>query len=63
MGEDQRMLNIILQMSVYGNKMDTWIAGPPIAFQKVLRFILAPTARLMGYKSYYEPAGKPRDSI
>lgn len=59
MGENKSMLKIVMQMSVYGNDMDTWIAGPPIGIQKALRFILAPTARLMGYKNYYEPARSP----
>lgn len=60
MGDNMDIVKITLQMSVYGNDMDTWIAGPPIAFQKALRFILAPTARLLGYKTYYEPAGRLR---
>lgn len=59
MGENPSMLKLVMQMSLYGDDMDTWIAGPPIAFQRALRFILAPTARLMGYKNYYEPANKP----
>jgi mannose-6-phosphate isomerase-like protein (cupin superfamily) len=58
MGENKSMLKIAMQLSVYGNDMDTWIAGPPIGVQKALRFILAPTARLMGYKNSYEPARK-----
>jgi len=59
MGENKNMLKIAMQMSVYGNDMDTWIAGPPIIVQKALRFILAPTARLMGYKNYYESTSRP----
>ena len=59
MGEDPNMLKVIMQMSIYGDDMDTWMAGPPIAIQRTLRFMLAPTARLLGYKNYYEPAPKP----
>jgi mannose-6-phosphate isomerase-like protein (cupin superfamily) len=55
MGQNPNSFKILMQMSVYGNDMDTWIVGPPIAAQKILRFILAPTARLFGYKNYYEP--------
>jgi mannose-6-phosphate isomerase-like protein (cupin superfamily) len=46
---------ILLQMSVYGSEMDTWLAGPPVGVQKAIRFILAPTARLLGYERYREP--------
>lgn len=59
MGENQSTMKIVMQFSVYGSDLDTWIVGPPIGVQRALRFILAPTARLMGYKNSYEPAGKP----
>lgn len=59
MGKDINMLKLTMQMSVYGNDMDTWIAGPPIGVQKAIRFTLAPTARLLGYKNYYASARKP----
>jgi hypothetical protein len=46
---------ILLQLSVYGNEADTWIAdGPSLNTQKAMRIILAPTARLLGYRNYYE---------
>lgn len=46
---------IIMQLSVYGNEMDSWLAdAPPIKVQKAMRYLLAPTARLLGYKNYYE---------
>jgi hypothetical protein len=39
----------------YGNGFDSYPAeGPPIFVQKLTSFFLAPAARLMGYKSYYE---------
>jgi len=46
---------ILLQLSVYGNDADSWIAdGPSLNTQKAVRVIMAPTARLLGYKNYYE---------
>jgi uncharacterized RmlC-like cupin family protein len=45
---------MIMQLSVYGNEADSWIAdGPSLQTQKVMRVVLAPTARLLGYKNYY----------
>ncbi|MEQ1923965.1 MAG: cupin domain-containing protein [Pyrinomonadaceae bacterium] len=55
LGENPSSFALILQLSVYGNEMDAYLAdGGPIAVQKAMRFLLAPTARLLGYKSYYE---------
>lgn len=46
---------MVMQLSVYGNEADSWLAdGPPLNVQKAMRVILAPTARLLGYKNYYE---------
>lgn len=48
-------LTMMMQFSVYGGEFDSWMAdSPPIGVQKVTRFLLAPTARLLGYKNYYE---------
>lgn len=48
-------LTMMMQFSVYGDGFDSWIAdGPPIGIQKATRFLFAPTARLVGYKNYYE---------
>lgn len=58
MRENPNTFKLLMQLSVYGNDMDTWIPGPPIAVQRALRFIMAPTARLFGYKNYYEPKAK-----
>jgi mannose-6-phosphate isomerase-like protein (cupin superfamily) len=45
---------IVMQLSVYGDDADTWIAdGPSLQTQKVMRVVMAPTARLLGYKRYY----------
>jgi len=46
---------MLLQLSVYGDDADSWIAGgPPLAVQKVMRVAMEPTARLVGYRNYYE---------
>jgi hypothetical protein len=46
---------VMMQLAVLGNEVDTWIAdGPPLMVQKAMRIGLAPTARLLGYRSYYE---------
>jgi mannose-6-phosphate isomerase-like protein (cupin superfamily) len=55
MGGNPSAVAMIMQLSVYGTEMDAYLAdGPPIIVQKAMRFLLAPTARLLGYKSYYE---------
>lgn len=52
--------DMLLQLSVYGNNADSWIAdGPPLPVQKAMRVLMAPTARLMGYKNNY-PEYKPK---
>ena len=54
-GGNPSAFSMILQFAVYGTEMDAYLAdGPPIFVQKAMRFLLAPTARLLGYKSYYE---------
>lgn len=46
---------MLMQFSVYGDDADSWIAdGPPLGVQKAMRVLMAPTARLLGYKYYYE---------
>lgn len=55
LGENPSEFTVIMQISVYGDEMDSWLADtPPVGVQKTMRFILAPTARLLGYKNYYE---------
>ena len=44
----------LLQMSRFSPKYDSWLAGPPVFLQKALFFIIGPTARLLGYRTYYE---------
>ena len=59
-GGQPNPLQVTLQFSVYGSEADVYIAdGPPVAFQKALRTLLRPTARLLGYKYYY-PEYKPQ---
>jgi len=54
LGEEPSSFAMILQLSVYGPEMDAYLAdGGPIPVQKAMRFVLAPTARLLGYKNYY----------
>lgn len=46
---------MMMQLSVYGTEADSYIAdGPSLGTQKAMRVIMAPTARLLGYKNYYE---------
>lgn len=49
----------ILQMSRFSPKYDSWLAAPPVFVQKTLFFIIGPTARLFGYRTFYEKY-KPR---
>ena len=42
---------IMFRLAASGNNFDTWIAeGPTIVVQKIMRTVLSPWARLMGYK-------------
>lgn len=47
---------ILFQLAVFGSKFDSYPTenGPPKAVLKTLKFLLAPTARLIGYKYYNE---------
>lgn len=55
LGQNPSNFALIMQLSVYGDEMDAYLVdGGPIAVQKATRFLLAPTARLVGYKNYYE---------
>ena len=44
----------LLQMSRFSPKYELWLASPPIPLQRTLFFIIGPTARLLGYRTYYE---------
>jgi quercetin dioxygenase-like cupin family protein len=52
----------LLQMSRFSPKYDSWLAGPPVFLQKALFFVIGPTARLLGYRTYYEKY-KPGSSL
>jgi mannose-6-phosphate isomerase-like protein (cupin superfamily) len=47
---------VLLQLAVFGNKFDSYptVDAPPKPVLKALKFLLAPTARLIGYKNYNE---------
>jgi mannose-6-phosphate isomerase-like protein (cupin superfamily) len=47
---------ILFQLAVFGDKFDSYPTAdaPPQPVLKTLKFLLAPTARLLGYKSYHE---------
>lgn len=40
---------VLMQLAGLGNQTDTWVAKAPIPAQKVIRWLLGPTARLLGY--------------
>jgi mannose-6-phosphate isomerase-like protein (cupin superfamily) len=40
---------ILWQLAALGNGFDTWVADAPRPAQKALRWLLSPTARLLGY--------------
>lgn len=42
-----------LQMMLFMRAYDIYPASPPPALMRVLSFLLAPTARLVGYRSFY----------
>lgn len=42
-----------LQMMLFVRAYDVYPASPPPALMRVLSFLLAPTARLVGYRSFY----------
>ena len=45
---------MMLQFAAFGTEADSYIAdGPSLGTQKAMRVIMAPTARLLGYKNYY----------
>ncbi len=46
-------LEWFLQATLFAPYYDTYLASPSVATQKVLSFLIAPTARLLGYRSWY----------
>jgi mannose-6-phosphate isomerase-like protein (cupin superfamily) len=46
---------MLMHLSVYGDTADSWISnGPSLETQRAMRTLMAPTARLLGYRNYYE---------
>ena len=43
-----------LQIMAMSNKYEIYVAGPPIAIQKAMGFIIGGIANLLGYKNYYK---------
>lgn len=48
-GNPKSPLNL-LALVAQGNEFDTWAVGIPLSVQKMLRWVLGPTARLLGYR-------------
>jgi mannose-6-phosphate isomerase-like protein (cupin superfamily) len=48
-----------LQMTLFLQEYESYPAKPPPALLRPLSFLLAPTARLFGYKSFYPEYAKP----
>lgn len=46
-------LEWFLQVMLYVRAYHTYLAEPPIAVQDLLAFMVAPTSRLLGYRSWY----------
>lgn len=45
---------VLLQMSRFAPEHNLWLASTPVSLQKTLFFVIGPTARLLGYRQYYE---------
>jgi len=47
---------VLFQLAVFGDKFDSYptVDAPPKPVLKALKFLLAPTARLIGFKNYHE---------
>jgi mannose-6-phosphate isomerase-like protein (cupin superfamily) len=58
--EGPNTLQMVLQLSVSGDDADSYLAdGPSLGVQRAMRVVMAPTARLLGYRNHY-PAFRPR---
>jgi mannose-6-phosphate isomerase-like protein (cupin superfamily) len=44
---------VLLQLAAQGNQFDTWLADVPLPAQKTIRWLLGPTARMLGYGNVY----------
>ncbi len=50
---NQRPPRALLQMSRFSPAYDSWLANPPVPLQRLLFHAIGPTARLLGYRTYY----------
>lgn len=50
---------VLLQMSRFSPEYDLWLASVPVSLQKSLYFVIGPTARLLGYRQYYDKYKPP----
>ena len=61
--DNQHPPRILLQLSMWYPHFDSTLAeGPPPGVMKVIFWLLQPTARLIGYKNYYEKFSPGQDS-
>jgi len=42
-------LHLLMKLSLLGDQFDSYIAGPPVPMQKLIRRVLRPYARVLGY--------------
>ena len=54
-----KMVHFIFKMAVFGNLFDSYVKEAPVKTQKIIKSILRPYARVLGYKLYDEKS-KPR---
>ena len=47
-----KMLHFFFKMSMFGNMFDSYVKAAPVNAQKVIKKILQPYARVLGYKLY-----------
>ena len=45
---------LLLQMSRWAPRFDTWMAGPPVLAQRLLYLLVGPVAAALGYRPWYE---------
>ena len=50
---NQQPPKALLQMSRFSPVYDSWLADPPVPLQRLLFHAIGPTARLLGYRTYY----------
>jgi len=52
-----------LQVMVMAKEYDMVIAGPPLFVQKIMRAVLSPVGKLLGYKKYYPEYDSSSDNL